>query len=88
MTSEAYLINGTFTYEFETEIHAEDYDAAIEDFLGCLIVQLTPVRFIPYLQHSTIKELFRDHVEINSVDEISKEKLRQRSYQQSKENDL
>ena len=77
MTSEAYLINGTFTYEFETEIHAEDYDSAIEDFLECLIVQLTPV-----------KELFRDHVEINSVDEISKEKLRQRSYQQSKENDL
>jgi hypothetical protein len=28
---EAYLINGTFTYEFETEIHAEDYEAAIKE---------------------------------------------------------
>ena len=68
---EAYKINGTFTYEFETEIHADDYDAAIEDFLECFIDQLTDEIKPTY---------FPDHVEVNWAEEISKEKLRQRSY--------
>lgn len=76
---EAYLINGVFTYEFETEIHAEDYEAAIEEFELCFMDQLTQETKAPY---------FPDHVEIIFADEISKEKLRQRSYHQSKENDL
>ena len=68
---EAYKINGTFTYEFETEVHAEDYDAAIEEFELCFMDQL----------YSEIKPVsFPDHTEINWADEILKKKLRQRSY--------
>ena len=38
---EAYKINRTFTYEFTTEVHAEDYEAAIEEFELCFMDQLT-----------------------------------------------
>jgi hypothetical protein len=38
---EAYKINGTFTYEFTTQVHAEDYEAAIEEFGLCFMDQLT-----------------------------------------------
>ena len=38
---EAYKINRTFTFEFTTEVHAEDYEAAIEEFELCFMDQLT-----------------------------------------------